>query len=106
MLSASLTQPRASRRPLAALLACIGVTVAGLVHAQNAKPLTPDVQKIVDQLKARGVQIQGEVSLTINGQTVTLDQSGAQAPGVTPAQGSGQATLRWRNGEKLVGDLA
>jgi thiol-disulfide isomerase/thioredoxin len=106
MLSASLTQPHASCRPLAALLACIGVAVAGLLHAQNIKPLTPDVQKIVDQLKARGVKIQGEVALTINGQTVILNQSGVQAPGATAAQVAGEATLRWRNGEKLAGELA
>lgn len=107
MFSAFLTQRHAaSRRLLAALLACIGVAVAGLVHAQNIKPLTPDVQKIVDKLKARGVKIQGEVALTINGQTVILNQGGVQAPGANAAQGPGQSTLRWRNGEKLSGDLA
>ncbi len=94
-----------------ALLLSLGVLGLGGTQAADKLPAA-DVQKVIEQMRLRGVQIQGEVRLTINGQTVILSENGVQAVESTPADAKDSAknitpaTLRWRNGETLTGTLS
>lgn len=91
-------------------LACAFSSVAEEKEGPKAKDA--ETQKLIDQLKARGVKIQGELRINVNGQVVVV-KDGGETQVTTPStgtsaalQGPAHSSLRWRNGEKLTGELA
>src|SRR5262245_60866047 len=88
----------------------VQLVLAGALFAQNAARPAPEVQQIIDQLKARGVQIQGDIRV-IQGQALIVNENGIQIRPAQDTKGAAAATepppaaLHWRNGESLSGDL-
>lgn len=115
-LSHKVSARRATRRAGLALGLWCALTCGGQ-GAEKAQAV--DAQKILEQLKAGGVKIQGELRLNVNGQMVVVKDGGQiqvtpAAPSTSPRgansapplQGPAHSTLRWRNGETLTGELA